>query len=179
MAHGKLIALCGLPGAGKSEVQRILHASFGVVPVDDGFPMRDFAMRHLGAMHDDVFTPAGKERLMRFDPERRNRQFLGDFGVWLETYFGDNVIPEMALRRMEPGKSYSIGVRRMQGRYLKSHGALVADVQRPGLEQVHSFDSYDRTPCTLTIPNIGTIEDLRARVEYIFGPWLTGHTPNI
>ena len=41
----QLIALCGIPGSGKSEVQRILHQRYNVQPIDDGWPMRDFAIR--------------------------------------------------------------------------------------------------------------------------------------
>ena len=45
----RFIALCGYAGAGKSEVQKILRADFDVLPVDDGWPLRDYAIRHMGA----------------------------------------------------------------------------------------------------------------------------------
>lgn len=176
----QLIALCGTPGSGKSEVQRILHQRYNVQPIDDGWPLRDFAMRHCGAKLLDVNTQAGKAQVWEFPGGRRMkmREFLGEFGKAIEALLGPDAIPAMALKAVErerqdfPGFSFG-SVRRKQGCYLKRQGnAKVVEVTTSRLLKpaTYDFDSYDRACIDITITNNGDIEDLEEAVRKHLGP---------
>lgn len=181
----KLIALCGAPGAGKTEVQRYLQKHYSVIPVDDGHPLRDFAMRHLGLSHADVSTQEGKSATKPFPGGRRMpvRVALGELGNRIEEIFGPDAIPEMALNwaqvnaQLWRGRSaYSFGsTRRQQGRVYKARGGVVVEIKRPGHEPVNEFDHYDASLADITINNDSTLEALHARIEYHFGPMLRQH----
>lgn len=191
----KLIALCGAPGAGKTEVQAYLSKHYGVIPVDDGHPLRDFAMRHLGLTHADVSTQDGKASLRAFPGGRHMfvREALGELGNRIEEVFGPDAIPEMAYNwamrdaaacvaayydgryGMSP-RAYCFGsVRRQQGRFYKTKGATVVEIKRPGHEPVNEFDRYDPSLADFTINNNSTLEALHARIEFHFGPMLRQH----
>lgn len=142
-----IIALCGNLTPGKTEVQNILARRFKFEPIDDGWPLRDFAVRHLGASIDDVTTQAGKATLVTL-PGRRTmlwREFLGEFGNAIEALLGSHAIPEMAIRRTEPGKDYSFGsVRRDQGLPYKRAGGIVIGIEAPWAKpSPHEFDRFD------------------------------------
>ncbi|TAJ97133.1 MAG: hypothetical protein EPO41_03840 [Reyranella sp.] len=182
----KLIALCGAPGAGKTEVQAYLQKHYGVIPVDDGHPLRDFAVRHLGLTHSDVSTQDGKASLRAFPGGRHMfvREALGELGNRIEEVFGPDAIPEMAynwvIRNANRGwasnECYCFGsVRRQQGRFYKSKGAVVVEIKRPGHEPVNEFDRYDASLADFTINNDSSIEALNARIEFHFGPMLRQH----
>lgn len=173
-AAGKtLIALCGAPGSGKSEVQAILHRRFDFLPIDDGMPLRDFAMRFCGARLLDVNTQAGKAAEFAFPGGARMtmREFLGKFGNAIEAILGPDAIPEMAIRQTSWASNakhtrFSFGsVRRQQGRVYKAAGGFVVEIVRDGYEPQHDFDKYDRSYVDMTITNNGTIEDLETAVR--------------
>jgi hypothetical protein len=172
-----LIALCGAPGCGKSEVQRYLHQRYNVQPIDDGWPMRDFAVRHCGARLLDVVTQAGKAQTYSFPGGKvmTMREFLGQMGNAIEAILGPDAIPAMALEAIKrergqfPGFSFS-SVRRKQGIYLKKHGAKVVEVVRKGVKVINEFDQYDRRCADITIENNGSVEDLEAAVRKTLGP---------
>jgi hypothetical protein len=174
----KLIALCGAPGAGKSEVQQYLRKHFNVMSVDDGSPLRDFAMRHLGLTATDVMTQDGKAALRHFPGGRYMtvREALGELGNRIEDLFGPDAIPAMALAnglktaRAGGWNALCFGsVRRQQGRFYKSHGALVVEIKRPGHEPVNEFDHYDASMADFTINNDSSVEALHERIEFHFG----------
>lgn len=189
----KLIALCGAPGAGKSEVQQYLQQHYGVMSVDDGSPLRDFAVRHLGLSTWDVTTQDGKASLRNFPGGRYMlvREALGELGNRIEEVFGPDAIPAMAVnwamrdaksRNTAPGYMggpefvYCFGsVRRQQGSFYKRHGAVVVEIKRPGHEPVNEFDRYDASLADFTINNDSTLEALNARIEFHFGPMLRKH----
>lgn len=180
----KLIALCGAPGSGKSEVQQYLKERYNVRAVDDGHPLRDFAMRHLGLSQHAVSTQDGKATRVTFPGGKSMlvREALGELGNRIEDLFGDDAIPAMALEaaRREHAAAglgasiaYCLGsVRRSQGAFYKKHGAKVVEIVRPGANIVNEFDSYDRSCVDLTITNDSSLAALRTRVEWHFGPWL-------
>lgn len=169
-----LIALCGAPKAGKSEVQTYLRDAYGVVPVDDGYPLRDFATRHLGLGWDDVSSQAGKARTVTLPGGRvcTVREVLGEFGNKIEELLGPDAIPEMALHKTRhvqaPGLSFG-SARRKQGSVFKRAGGIVVEIRRPGAEIVHDFDWYDPTLVDLTINNDADLATLRARVDFNIG----------
>lgn len=177
MSSSVLIALCGAPLCGKSEVQRVLHQRYNVQPIDDGWPLRDFAIRHCGARILDVVTQAGKATEFVFPGGKRMvmREFLGEFGNAIEALLGPDAIPAMALNAVArergtfPGFSFG-SVRRTQGCYLKKHGVKVVEVIRPGVKVVNAFDKYDRKCVDITINNNGSVEDLEAAVKAQLGP---------
>ncbi|QYO75665.1 hypothetical protein [Devosia salina] len=124
MSMPRLIGICGNPGAGKSEVQRILRAPHGYEAADDGWPLRDFAIRHFGLTMEDVSTQFGKARWTSVTGARiQNRDILGRIGNALESAFGDHILPWLAVQSLDPDARYSFGsVRRDQGKVYKSLG---------------------------------------------------------
>lgn len=165
-----LIALCGHPGSGKTEVQNILHEAYGVQQVDDGAPVRDFAMRHLGLHWNDVHTQEGKMRsTMVSGGEWQNRQILGELANRLEEMFGSDIMPYMATRKLNEYGCYSFGsVRREQGWYYKAQGGVVLGVRRPGvLPSGNEFDLFDEEAIDFWIENDGDLENLKLQIEVI------------
>lgn len=178
MSKRLYIALCGAPGSGKSTVQRHLQTTYGVVPVDDGFPCRDIAVRHFGLGWDDVNTQAGKLRTVILPGGKKMevRKLLGAIGNKLEDIAGDAFIPEAAIQRVRnvDASAFSFGsVRRDQGWVYKNHGGIVVEVKRPGHGIVNPFDWYDLTPVDYVVHNTGSERELLSSVDGLLRPYLT------
>lgn len=170
MSTPKLIALCGNPKAGKSEVQRILHQKFGIVPIDDGEVLREFAINYLNLYPEDVYTQEGKMRSTEIlGVDWNHRKLLGDFGAVLEGMFGEHIMPFIATRNLASSRMYSFGsVRKTQGEFYKNNNGVVIEVTRPGAEPSgYSFDTYDRSLIDLYINNDGDLVDLERKVGMI------------
>lgn len=164
----RLIALCGNPHAGKSEVQKLLEDA-GYNPVDDAWPVRDFAMRHFGLTKDDVTTQAGKDRYTEVNGVMiQNRAILGLSANSLEQQFGDHILPWMALRGLDGHKAYSFGsVRRDQAKTYTAAGGCVIGVRRPGVGPTgNEFDRFDESLVDVWIDNDGTLKHLAVKVTY-------------
>jgi hypothetical protein len=158
------IALCGWPKTGKSEIQKVLEQRYGAISVDDGEPMRKFAIEHLGATVDDVYTQAGKARTVTLPGGKTMtwREFLGEFGNRIEDLLGANAIPEIAVRKHTvPGQIYAFGsVRREQGIVYKAAGGIVVEVANKFLPaSPHEFDRYAKELIDFTIENHVRVED--------------------
>lgn len=158
------IALCGKPKAGKSEVQNTLQLRYGAVSVDDGEPLRDFAMRHLGATYKDVYTQEGKATMVTLPGGKSMlwREFLGEFGNRIEDLLGPHAIPEMAIMKCKvPGQIYSFGsVRRDQGIVYRKYGGIVVMIDNKYIpESKFEFDSFDKSLVQFTIENHVRPED--------------------
>lgn len=152
----KIIAFCGHPKAGKSEAQRILEERYGAIPIDDGWPMRDFAIRHLGLTIDDVTTQEGKAQTIIFAGKTFTvRWFLGELGNALEALLGADAIPVMAARHLEPGQLYcAASLRRDQARVWKKFGALIVKIENPiAKPSPYEFDQFDESYVDLTLNN--------------------------
>lgn len=168
MTH-QIIALMGWPKAGKSEVMRILQENHGYEPIDPARPMRQFAMDYLGATHEDVYTQAGKARTV---PGKNItwRECLGMIGASLEGTLGIDILAEMALHSMQPGRRYCYGsLRRQQAALLKRHGALIVHIEAPWATATGNvFDVIQPELADVTIHNDGTIADLVFAVSRLF-----------
>lgn len=160
----RYIALCGHPKAGKSLVQEFLDEDYGYLPVDDGFAMRDFAMRHLGLTHDQVYTQAGKAEFVELGGKTwQVREILGQLGNRYEEMFGPDAMPMMAHqsieRRIREGEEsadrFSFGsVRRQQGGYYKRLGGLIIGIHNPqALPSPYEFDKFDESLVDVWIEN--------------------------
>lgn len=164
--NGKIIALCGHPQHGKSTVQSFLEQDFGVTPVDDGFLIRQEAMKRHGFTWEDVSTQEGKLRQVTLDGETVTiRKILGDIGKEHEDT-DPNHWPKMAVASCSVEDfPISLGsVRRNQNVYLRSIGALVIEIVNPRLaESPYDFDQYNRDAVHCTIINDGTLDDLRRK----------------
>lgn len=178
-----LIALCGAPQSGKSTVQDFLLHQYGVLPLDDGEPMRDFATRHLGMTHWHVYSQPGKASYTTLPGGKlmQVRDTLGQLGNKIEELFGPDAIPAMALNRAlahpDKTRAYVFGsVRRKQAAFYKARGAKIVEIVRPGFEVVNEFDDYDRSMVDLTIHNDSTIAALQQRVAFHLGPILARET---
>jgi hypothetical protein len=170
MQKRKLIALCGAPKAGKSEVQKYLQEKYQVVPVDDGRPLRDFAYSHLGLGWDDVTTQAGKAKtvILPGGQPMNVREILGGIGNALEKVFGDDILIHMALNhiRHAAGDAFCFSsVRRSQAAVIRREGGLVIGIERPGCPIVHDFDHFDQALVDMWIHNTGTTADLHQKVD--------------
>lgn len=167
MMYPRLIGICGHPSAGKSEVQQILYAPHGYEPADDGWPLRDFAIRHFGMTLDDVSTQEGKARWTSVTGARmQNRDVLGRIGNALESAFGDQILPWLACQSLDPRRRYSFGsVRRDQGKVYKSLGGAVIGVRRPGVgPSEFEFDRFNEDLVDVWVENDGDLTDLKIRV---------------
>jgi len=156
----RFIAICGNPKSGKSLVQEILFQNYGVQPIDDGEPMRDFAIRHLGLTYEDCYTQEGKLRFTNvLGEDWQNRKILGELGNRFEEMFGKHIMPWMAVQKTKgrPG-SFSFGsVRRDQGAFYKSQGpALILEVDNPlASPSPYEFDRFDREIVDIRLNNDG------------------------
>jgi hypothetical protein len=152
----RFVALCGNPKSGKSLAQEILQETFGYIPVDDGFPMREFAVNNLGLTWDDVRTQEGKARYTNIlGRDWQHREILGILGNHFEDMFGADIMPLMAVNRCDPDKLYSFGsVRREQGKFYKDRGGIVIEIVNPDAKpSSYEFDRYNPDICDSRIYN--------------------------
>lgn len=164
-----IIALCGYPGSGKTEVQTLL-CELGVQAIDDGAPLREFSRSWLGLSHSDVYTQEGKLRSSKIaGKDWQNRQMLGELGKKLEEMFGPDIMPFMATRRLLDVACYSFGsVRRRQGWFYKDLGGVVIGIRRLGCGPTgNDFDEFDGDAVDYWIDNDGSIDDLRLKIEIV------------
>jgi len=166
------IALCGNPGAGKSEAQKILHNALGYVPVDDGRPLRNIARDYLGLTEAQVTTQEGKAETVTINgQEWVVRDVLGEIGNAFEEKFGGDVIPLMAMHASGMTRSlskerFSFGsVRRKQGWFYRARGGVVIEIRRAGTGPLeYAFDRFDRSAVDIVVQNDGTLEQFEQRL---------------
>lgn len=175
----RLIALCGRPGSGKSEAASLISKRYGHMVADDGGPLRDIAMRYLGATSRQVFTQAGKlETISIAGNDWQVRKALGDLGKAFEATFGEHIMPAMCAADQKPDHSYVMAsVRRTQGHFWAAQGAVVLEVRAPGVpESPYDFDQFDPTAVQGVIendPNKG-LDYLEAQIDVALKPFMRG-----
>lgn len=180
----RYIPLCGAPGAGKSETASILAQTWGFVPIDDSWILREAAKTLYGLTDWHVSTQEGKASLVLVHETWVSvRTLLGELGLFLEAR-DPHHIPKRALEEAiaaNPTARLCFGsVRRDQARVFKDTGqAFVIEVVRPGFEPVNDFDMYDRTLVDATITNhydpddpIGSSERLTRALHAVLDPIL-------
>ena len=158
-----IIALCGDPSSGKSEVQKII-TNLGAIAIDDGRPMRKFAVDWLGLSWDDVSTQKGKLKMVDIaGVPWQVRDILGTMGNKLEEMFGPYGISYMAARNLIKTESYVFGsARRDQGSFYKEMSGVVLGIRRPGVEpSKFEFDRFDETNVDVWIDNDGDLKELQ------------------
>lgn len=176
-----LIALCGAPFSGKSEVQKLLENEYAIKPIDDGAPLRRLTqsiLAHQGIKYEDCLSQDGKKLpiVVRDDEQVELRWALGEIGNAVEAIFGANAIPEAAIHnamrhwltgtKFPEVMGYSFGsVRRQQGRVYQKKGGFVVEIIRPNISSRYSFDGYDKSVVNFTIMNDGSLADLRDSVK--------------
>lgn len=169
-----LVALCGWPKSGKSEIAKILHENLGAQVVDDGRVLRDACKALYGLSESDVSTQEGKAATRQVCGRNfQHRQLLGDLGNLLERYYGEQIIPELTLARLRQEDPYLLNaplyvfpsVRKTQGITYKAAGGIVVEVRRPGCgDSGNDFDRWDASLVDMVIDNDGSLEDLQLQV---------------
>lgn len=163
----RYIAFCGVPKSGKSLAQEIMLRNYAVQQVDDGAILREFAIKNLGATHDQVHTQAGKASFAcwpngdKIIDDRTGewltwRRVLGLLGNQLEAMFGKYVMPMTACARVAalPGPFSFGSVRRDQGMYYKNNGGIIIEVVNAmAVPTGNEFDEYDASIVDFRIPN--------------------------
>jgi hypothetical protein len=163
----RYIAFCGVPKSGKSLAQEIMLRNYGVQQVDDGAILREFAIKNLGATHDQVNTQAGKVSLAFWpngDPMLDDRtgehmtwrRVLGLLGNQYEAMFGKHVMPMTACARIAtlPGPFSFGSVRRDQGSYYQKNGGIIVEIVNPiAVPTGNEFDEYDASIVDYSINN--------------------------
>jgi len=152
----RLIALCGNPDSGKTTAAQILCDRYGYTLLDDGLPLRKIAMEHLGLTPDQVFTQDGKMEMVDIAGRKfAAREILGEIGNAFEEKFGEDSVPYMSLRGMDPEKRYVMGsVRREQGFFWKKRGAAVFEIRRAtALPSKFAFDRFNSDAVDHVVPN--------------------------
>ena len=171
MIKPTFLALCGAPGSGKSQVQKILNNHFGCISVDDGRPVRDMAKIVYGLNETQVSTPKGKNELVQLPNGEvlTVREILGNLANQFEKLHGDKWFAQLAIDKCLKSKNnkslYSFGsVRRNQAWAYKKHNAICIEVIRPGYTIVNEFDQYCPDAIDYKIYNTGSIEELKMQV---------------
>ena len=172
-----LVALCGAPGSGKSEVQQILGRTFGCVSIDDGGILREACKALYGFSDDQVKTQEGKASLVEIAGRTvAVRDPIGWIGQHVEEKFGPDFIPLRAIEKAradhahhDPMPTFVFGsVRREQGHVYRSRNGLVIEIVRPGKSCINDFDHYNPVHATHMIDNDGDLESLRERTLALF-----------
>ena len=154
----KLIALCGNVRAGKSIAAAIIHETYGHELVDDARPLRNIGMKEFDLTEEQVTTQAGKlDKVKIGDTEYEVREILGKIGDGLEDQFGQNIVAELANKRLKVGNSYVLqSVRKGQTWFWRKQGALVIEIRNPSTVSIpFPFDKYDRSAVHASIENDG------------------------
>lgn len=152
----RLIALCGNPGCGKSTAAELINSMFNHQLHDDGLPLRQIAMSYMGLSEHQVFTQEGKlEQVMLNGRPWTAREILGEIGNAFEEKFGGDIIPIMSHATQRADQPYVMSsVRRDQTLYWQKAGALVIEIETPGVgPSPYEFDCYNRDGVDVTVIN--------------------------
>lgn len=177
----RVIALCGFPKSGKSEIQRILHELYGFDARDDSEPLRRAACELYGLSWEQVTTQEGKSSMVEVaGTTKMVRDLLGSLGSAIESLHGTTFLAEKAMAELDlssgpngpvPGVTFG-SVRLDQPFVYARAGGLVCEVTRPGTFPAGPHDWYDRTPVHVTVSNTGDISDLAKAVRQRLDPFL-------
>lgn len=159
----RLIALCGNPHSGKSTAAELLAEIYGYEIWDDGGPARRIAMDYFGLTHEQVHTQAGKmETVEILGRTWTVREILGEIANGFEEKFGVDAHALMNFNRMDPETRYVLpSVRRDQGFFWRSQGALVIEIVNPqAARSPYEFDRYNPRAVQRAVVNDGLAEGL-------------------
>ena len=178
------IALCGAPQAGKTQTSKILQQYHGILPIDDGWILRDATKTLYGLTDWHVSTQEGKATEIDINGTLVPiRVLMGQLGKYLEERDPFH-IPRRALNqamRDHPGARLSFAsVRMNQAEMFKATGkCLVIEVQRPGFVPQNDFDDYNRDLVDVSLLNTfdpgdpeGSYQRLAVQVQEKIAPLL-------
>jgi hypothetical protein len=183
----RFIALVANPKAGKSLVQEILQANYGVRPIDSGLPLREIAMTHYGLSREQVFTQEGKLQTVNIlGKDWQVRKLLGELGNRFEEMHGDWATPWMNTRSIpanDEGPFCDASCRKTQGLFYKSLGGVVIGIRNPmAPESPYAFDKvredipdfWIENDALLTMDHFHARKDLEKKVDVIVAA-IAGH----
>lgn len=168
---GVVLGLCGFPGAGKTEVRKILHNNHGFEVVNSKAIIYDLAARVTNLTEDHFSDPALKEGLFNDVPHRKIAAHLG---YAIEDLFGPTYLVTEALRKhrvsARPSKNFVVDSLRMSQPVLLQEKLMVIEVISKKVDS-HIFMPYDQYEAPVrqkfVISNNGTIGDLEIEVKRV------------
>jgi len=177
MEKPRYVALCGAPESGKTTLGNIIVNDFGARFVDDGFCLRSGVASIFSIPLSDFYDiERKKDEVVVCGKTYTKRQLLGDLGNLLEGYYGDQIMPELALASLEddPGVPFYVfgSVRKNQGLTYRNNGIII-EVKRDGKIPVNDFDHYDESLVDYKIYNNGSLEELRRSAHTILSAWFS------
>ena len=178
MSIPRYVAICGAPGSGKSTVAKILTELYGAVSIDDGYILRKACAVLYSQPVNNFTTQEGKQLITNVcGQDYTNRELLGDLGTVLENFYGDQFMPEQALRQADCWTGVTMekppffvfpSVRKNQGKSYLARGGMVLEIIRPGYEALKEFDKYDTSLVDFYLTNDGDLAALERRVVALF-----------
>ena len=168
---GVVLGLCGYPGAGKTEVRKILSKNHGFEVINSKAIIYDLAARATNLTENHFSDPELKEGSFEGVAYRKIAAHLG---YAIEELFGETYLIEEALRKHKvktrDNKNFVVDSLRMKQPVMLEDTLTILEVTAKKTDS-HIFMPYDRyeTPVskTFTIKNDGTIGDLERQVEII------------
>lgn len=163
---GNVLGLCGSPGAGKTEVVRILRDKHGFEVINSKTAVYDMAKVITGLPEKHFTDPVLKEENWN---SVEIRSILGELAGSVEELFGDDFLVKKALEnhKVTTRKKQLFVVdslRRYQPEMLKDR-LKVVEVVRDGKGHYHWYDNYflDEVP-HFKLKNNGTKADLEENI---------------
>jgi hypothetical protein len=149
--------------------------------IDDGLPLRRATAALFDIPLEDCLTQEGKKKPLETPNGIETvRKAIGDMGKALESRYGKNCTPALAMSQVAAAKRANpqlnlfvfSSVRMKQPWYYRERGALVIEIDRPGNPpSPHDFDQWDRDSVHLRVLNDGTLEQLSS-VAYAVSEWI-------
>jgi dephospho-CoA kinase len=172
---GIVLGLCGIPGAGKTEVRKLLAKNHGFEVINSKSVLYSMSSQITGIPESHFFDPSRKNNHFR---KVTLRQITGELGNAVENLFGDDYLIRKAMDNHKvasrPHKNFVIDSLRKQQPILLDDDLRVVVVQNlRAVSTGNKFDKFD-IPVGMehdVIQNNGDLDELernvRSYVEYI------------
>lgn len=168
---GNVVGLCGYPGAGKSEVRKILVKNHDFEDINSKSVIYGMAAMATGLTEKHFYDPALKNNTFNGVTHRR---IAGTLGLQIESMFGGDYLIGKALENHKVAartKNFVVDSLRMSQPLLLRDRMIIAEIVNPLIltPGENTFDDYYKVDDRFIIENKGSLEDLEREVElFIF-----------